>query len=74
MPYTVHVAKNNISKLLKRVSRGESVTITNRRTAVARLVPVRAKKRELGFFAGQIHVARNFDAPLEEFDDDEGRG
>lgn len=66
--YTVHETKNRLSELLKRVQKGESVTIVNRREPVAKLVAIESKKRELGFFSGQIMIADDFDAPLEEFD------
>jgi prevent-host-death family protein len=66
--HSIHSTKNNLSKLLKRVKRGESIVITNRNEAVAQLVPIRSTKREFGFFSGQIKIADDFDAPLEEFE------
>jgi prevent-host-death family protein len=57
-------AKAHLSRLLKRVERGEEITITRRRTPVARLVPVRASPRRPGRLKGRIHVAEDFDAPL----------
>ncbi len=42
---SISVAKNTLSALLKRVSAGTSITITDRGTPVARLVPLPAQVR-----------------------------
>jgi len=46
-PYPVYEAKAKLSELLRRVKRGRSVTISDRGTEVARIVPVQAA-RDLG--------------------------
>ena len=43
-PYPVHEAKAKLSQLLRRVKRGRSVTISERGTEVARIVPVQAPR------------------------------
>ena len=41
-PYPVYEAKAKLSELLRQVKRGRSVTISERGTEVARIVPVQA--------------------------------
>jgi len=62
----IHEAKTHFSKLLKRVAAGEEVTIANRGTPVARLVPaLRPQGRGiLGLAKDQFEVPEDFDAPL----------
>ena len=63
-----HEAKTQFSRLLRRVAAGEEITIANRGTPVARLVPVAtaSTKRKLGTFASQMTIPEDFDAPLPE--------
>ena len=62
MTYTVHEAKTNLSKLLKRAAAGEEVVIANDTEPVAKLVPIgRArKKRTPGRFKGKIKIHASF--------------
>jgi len=62
----VHEAKTHLSKILDRVSAGEEIIIAKAGKPVARLVPLKAKKkpRVAGTYAGRIQVADDFDAPL----------
>lgn len=62
----IHEAKTHLSRLLKRVGRGEEIVIAKAGTPVARLVPLVAPPapRTLGGFEGQVRVAADFDAPL----------
>jgi prevent-host-death family protein len=62
----IHDAKTQFSKLLRRVAAGEEITIANRGTPVARLVPPAEEKpiRELGKDRGKVWIADDFDAPL----------
>jgi len=62
----VHEAKTHLSRLLQRVAGGEEITIANRGTAVARLVPAERPKgrRLLGVDRGRVKIADDFDAPL----------
>jgi len=62
----VHEAKTQLSRLLQRVAAGEEITIANRGTPVARLVPAERPKprRILGIERGRFVVPDDFDAPL----------
>lgn len=62
----IHEAKTTLSKLLRRVQAGEEIVIAKSGHPVARLVPLAdaPRERELGFAAGQVGVAADFDAPL----------
>jgi prevent-host-death family protein len=63
-----HEAKTRFSRLLRRVSAGEEITISSRGVPVARLVPIPREKapRKLGMFQGKFAVPDDFDAPLPE--------
>ena len=63
-----HEAKTQLSRLRRRVTAGEEITIANRGVPVARLTPIPAQesKRRLGMFRGKIGIAENFDAALPE--------
>jgi prevent-host-death family protein len=62
----IHEAKTHLSRLLKRVGRGEEIVISKAGTPVARLVPLASPPapRTLGGFEGQVRIAADFDAPL----------
>lgn len=60
----VHEAKTRLSALLAEVEQGAEVVIARGSKPVARLVPVRARQRELGFVAYQ--VPQSFFDPLPE--------
>lgn len=65
MEVGVHEAKTHLSKLLRRVSLGEEVTIRTGAQAVARLVPVPASaRRQFGRDRSRFEVPDDFDAPL----------
>lgn len=58
MPYTVHQAKTNLSKLLKEAEAGQEVIITRGKVPVARLVAI-ADAKPLASKAGpERKVAR----------------
>lgn len=68
MEVTVQEAKTQLSRLLRRVEAGESVTIRRGREPVAMLVkaPVAPGKRQIwGDLKGSL--GPDFDEPLEEF-------
>lgn len=67
--YTVHEAKSQLSKLLQKAGSGEEVIILNRDVPVARLVPIRPKKRVLGSLRGKVKFSENWDGPIEDFRD-----
>jgi prevent-host-death family protein len=66
MEVNVHEAKTQLSRLLKRVSAGEEITISRAGVPVAKLIAVAPANvaRPLGAMEGQIYIAEDFDAPL----------
>ena len=67
----MHEAKSSLSKLVKRASAGEEIVIASRGKPVAMLTRLPRKRKELpwGKWKGKIHMADDFDAPLEVFKD-----
>jgi prevent-host-death family protein len=65
-PITVHAAKTNLSKLIRRACAGEDVVIARGRTPVVRLVPLKmaAPRRRFGAMRGRAGTTRAFFAPL----------
>jgi prevent-host-death family protein len=64
---SVHEAKTNLSRLLRRVAAGEEIVIARSGRPVARLVPLPDQEpRELGTDKGAFDVPPGFDAPLPE--------
>jgi prevent-host-death family protein len=63
---TVHQAKTNLSRLLKKASNGEEIIIARGSKPVARLVPVGEVKgkRQPGSLKGQLQVGPEFFEPL----------
>lgn len=61
----VQDAKTRLSELLHRVERGEQITIARGGRPVARLTPVGAPRRELGFVPGGP-IPESFFDPLAE--------
>lgn len=63
---TIHEAKTNLSRLLRRASNGEEVIISRGSKPVARLVPLgEAKgKRQPGSLKGRLVVNPEFFEPL----------
>ena len=66
----IHEAKTHLSKLLQRVMSGERIIIAKAGKPVAVLSPIvePAPRRVPGIDAGKVVIARDFDAPLPEFD------
>jgi len=66
---TVHEAKTNLSKLIKKVQDGEEVIIAKRNHPVVKLVLVddEKPKRRIGTAKGRVIISDDFDAPLEDF-------
>ena len=68
----IHDAKTQLSRLLEQVQLGEDVVIAKSGTPIARLVPYVAPKRKIappGAMAGEIWIADDFDAPIDELFD-----
>jgi prevent-host-death family protein len=66
--YTVHQAKTNLSKLLRKAARGEEVIIARGKKPVAKLVAVctEKKKRVPGRLKGKIWYAPDAFDPLRQ--------
>ena len=63
-PVNVHQAKTQLSRLLRRVSRGEEIILAKAGKPIAKLVPYREPtrgKRVFGQLAGRIRIAPDFD-------------
>jgi len=71
----IHVAKNQLSRLVD--AGGEEIIIAKAGKPVARLGPLVSsrRRRRLGILAGKLRVPKDFDAPLpdEVVDAFEGR-
>ncbi len=69
--FNVAEAKARFSELVKRAMAGEPVVIAKDNKAVLRLVPVQvpAGRRAPGSAKGQIWMAKDFDAALDDFAD-----
>jgi prevent-host-death family protein len=63
---TIHQAKTNLSRLIKRVANGDEVIIARGKTPVAKLVPLKSacKKRIPGRLKGKIRVSPEFFEPM----------
>jgi len=63
---TIHQAKTNLSRLIKKVSAGEEIIIARGDKPVARLLPVGEikGKRQPGSLKGKLKVGPEFFAPL----------
>lgn len=70
--FNVHEAKTQLSQLLARVEKGETITIARTNRPVAVLAPLPAP-RQLGTARGQVWMSGDFDAPLPEFETDKYR-
>jgi prevent-host-death family protein len=64
--YTVHQAKTNLSKLLRKAARGEEVIIARGKKPVAKLVALEKplKKRVPGRLKGKIRIHPSFFDPM----------
>ena len=63
----VHEAKTTLSQLLAEVEGGAEVIVARNGKPVAKLVPIRQKKRlRLGMWKGKIWMSPDFDAPLSD--------
>ncbi len=65
---TIHQAKTNLSRLIRKAAEGEEVIISRGSDPVARLVPVGEikGKRQPGSLKGRLHVGPEFFDPLPE--------
>lgn len=67
----IHEAKTNLSKLLRRVERGEKVVIARSGTPVAKLEGYEPAKgnRVFGLGQGKVVIHDNFDDPLPDWEE-----
>jgi len=67
----IHEAKTNLSKLIDKVLKGESVIISKSNKPVVKLVLVDElqSKRNLGTAKGDVKISANFDEPFDDFED-----
>ena len=66
---SLYEAKTKLSELIRQAIAGETVIISRHGKPVIRLVPYHEAEeaREVGFYAGKVRIADDFDAPLDEF-------
>lgn len=67
----IHEAKTHLSRLIQEALEGEEIVIARGNEPVVRLVLVESArpKRSLGWVKGQVTMASDFDAPLDDFAD-----
>jgi antitoxin (DNA-binding transcriptional repressor) of toxin-antitoxin stability system len=65
----IHEAKTHLSRLIQEALDGEEIVIARGNDPVVRLVLVESArpKRSLGWAKGQVTMAPDFDAPLDDF-------
>lgn len=65
-PINIYEAKTHLSELVDRAAAGEEITIAKAGKPLARLVPLRRRKkaRKPGALKGKIWIAPDFDDPL----------
>ncbi|HVP54901.1 MAG TPA: type II toxin-antitoxin system prevent-host-death family antitoxin [Candidatus Eisenbacteria bacterium] len=66
--HTIHEAKTNLSKLIRKACEGEEVILAKGKKPVAKIVPIAdaQKKRVLGGFEGKVWASGDAFAPLTE--------
>ena len=64
LQYNMHEAKTQLSRIVERVERGESVVISRAGKAVAKVVPLAGVRRRTGrgSLAGQIRLSADWDS------------
>ena len=65
----IHEAKTHLSRLIQEALDGEDIVIARGNDPVVRLVLVESARprRSLGWAQGQVTMAPDFDAPLDDF-------
>jgi len=65
----MHDAKSSLSRLVKRAAAGEQILIAKHGKPLAMLTRLPKKRLKLPWdvFKGKMRMARDFDAPLDEF-------
>lgn len=64
-------APAQLRELVRQAARGEDVVLTESGQPVARIIPITRARgaREFGSARGLIHMADDFDEPIEEFEE-----
>ncbi|HEY0985690.1 MAG TPA: type II toxin-antitoxin system prevent-host-death family antitoxin [Kofleriaceae bacterium] len=67
----IHEAKTHLSRLIQEALDGTDVVIARGNEPLVRLVVVESARRErsTGWAKGQVKIAPDFDAPLDDFAD-----
>ena len=65
-PYTIHVAKTQLSRLIELACEGDEIVIARRNVPVVRLVPIgqQPAKRKFGAMKGRASTSAAFFEPL----------
>jgi prevent-host-death family protein len=65
---TIHKAKTQLSRLIKKACRGEEIVIARGKEPVVKLVPITQTRgdRQPGALKGKIHIGPEFFEPLAE--------
>jgi prevent-host-death family protein len=69
MTIELEQAQQHLLELIERASAGEEIILTKDHLPFVKLVSMKKKKRQrpFGTAKGQIMIAEDFDAPLEDF-------
>lgn len=69
--YSLHDAQARLSQLIAEAQQGKTVLIVDDSNQAVQLIPVASApgKRKAGSARGQVTIAPNFDAPLNDFDE-----
>lgn len=67
-PFTIHVAKTQLSRLIERACEGDEIVIARRNVPVVRLVPIHEQpsQRKFGAMKGRAKTGVAFFEPLPE--------
>ena len=67
----IHEAKTHLSRLIQEAQDGEDIVIARGNEPLVRLVLVESARRQrsTGWAKGQVTIAPDFDAPLDDFAD-----
>ncbi len=66
---TIHEAKTHLSRLIRRVLNGEEVIIAKGSKPLVKLISLEKSRpeRKIGSAKGLIVISKDFDAPLDDF-------
>jgi prevent-host-death family protein len=66
---TIHEAKTHLSRLIRKVLKGEEVIIAKGSKPLVKLISLEKSRpeRKIGSAKGLIVISKDFDAPLDDF-------